>query len=443
MIEMCAVGGYDEIGKNMTALKIDNEVIILDMGIHLDPYIRLTDEEDIININLNELRKVGAVPNDKVIKNWRPMVKAIVPTHAHLDHIGAIIYLGNRYNAPVICTPFTAEVIKTIAGDEKIKLENEIHIMNVNSTYKISENINVEFVNMTHSVPQTVMIAVHTKYGIVLYANDFKFDNHPLIGKKPNYERLEELGKEGIIALICDSTRAKKDMKTPSEIVAKEMLRDVMIGTESGGKAVLVTTFSSHLARLKSIIEFGKKMDRKIVFLGRSLAKYVQAGENVGLINFSKDVEIVKYGGKIKKRLLKIQKQGKEKYLLVVTGHQGEQKATLSKIARGEIPFIFDPEDHVIFSCTIIPSEVNIENRRILEDNLKGKHIRIFKDIHQSGHASREDLRDLINITKPKHIIPAHGEPDMKDALVDLAIEKGYVKGKTVHLINNGNFLNI
>ncbi len=443
MIEICAVGGYSEIGKNMTAVRIDDEVVILDMGIHLEPYIQYTNDEDLVDISASELRKVGAIPDDKVIKDWRPYVKAIIPTHAHLDHVGAIMFMGNKYNAPILCTPFTAEVINTISKDEKIVLENDIKIMNVNSFYQISDNIKIEFINMTHSVPQTVMVAIHTKYGIIIYANDFKFDNHPLIGRKPNYERLEQLGNEGVLGLICDSTRAHKAMKTPSEIVAKEMLRDVMIGTNAEGKAIIITTFSSHLARLKSIIEFGKKLNRKIVLLGRSLAKYVQAGENIGIIDFSKDVEIVKYGSKIKKKLNKISKKDKSKYLFVVTGHQGEPKATLSKMIKNEVSFHFDHEDHVIFSCTVIPSEINIKNREILENQLKSKHVRIFKDIHQSGHASREDLRDLINMTMPKHIIPAHGESMMKDALISLAEEKGYVKGKTAHLLQNGDHLKL
>jgi len=443
MIEICAVGGYSEIGKNMTAVKIDDEVIILDMGLHLDPYIQYTEDEDIVEVNTHHLRRIGAIPDDKVINDWKKNVKAIVPTHAHLDHVGAIMFLAKDYNAPIICTPFTAEVIKTISQDEKIDIENEIKIMNVNSIYTISKNLKIEFINMTHSVPQTVMVALHTKYGIIIYANDFKFDDHPIIGKKPNYERLEQLGKKGVLALICDSTRAHKAMKTPSEIVAKDMLRDVLIGTNSTGKAVIITTFSSHLARLKSIVEFGRKMNRKIIFLGRSLAKYAEAGENIGLVNFSKEVEIVKYGSKIKKRLNQIGKKDKDKYLLVVTGHQGERKATLSKMARGEMQFKFDNEDHVIFSCTVIPSEINIKNRKKLEQKLENNNVRIFKDIHQSGHASREDLRDLINFLKPKHIIPAHGEPMMKEALISLAVEKGYLRSKTTHLIKNGQRLKL
>ena len=444
MIEICAVGGYNEVGKNMTAIKVDDEVVIIDMGLHMENYIKFTEEdEDVRNISAAQLLKVGAIPDDSVIKDWRSKVKAIIPTHAHLDHVGALIFLANKYKAPIICTPFTREVIKTISTDEKIKLKNNIKTLNVNSTYKLSKNITVEFINMTHSTPQTVMVALHTKYGVILYANDFKFDNHPIIGKKPNYKRLKELSKKGVLCAIVDCTRAKRHVKTPSENVAREMLRDVMLGTDSKNKTVIVTTFSSHLARLKSIVEFGKRMNRKIVFLGRSLAKYTQSGENIGLVNFSKEVEIVKFGKQIRRKLKEIEADGREKYLMVVTGHQGEPKATLSKIADKVLPFKLYSEDHIIFSCTIIPSPTNIANREMLENKLKKHGVRIFKDIHVSGHAAREDLRDLINLVQPKNLIPAHGDYSMKDAFVELAMDKGYKVGKNIHILEDGGKLKL
>ncbi|MBI2137980.1 RNase J family beta-CASP ribonuclease [Candidatus Woesearchaeota archaeon] len=415
MIEICAVGGYNFIGKNMTALRYKDEVILLDMGIYLDKYVAFTEGEfdDLSTVSPHDLQKAGAIPDDRVISDWRRQVKAIVPTHGHLDHVGAIVFLSNKYDAPIICTPFTKEIIMAISRDEKIKLKNEVKELTSNHSYKISEKITIEFINVTHSIPQTVMVAVHTPEGTVLYANDFKFDNHPTIGRMPNYERLQELGKEGVKVLISDSTRAPNNSKTPSEMVAKEMLRDVMLGVESRGKAVIVTTFASHLARLKSIIEMGQKMGRKIVFLGRSLAKYAQAGENIGLVHFSKEAEIVGFAKKIKKTLNKI-KGNLDKYLLVVTGHQGEPTSTLAKMANGAIEFPFRPEDHVIFSCNVIPTETNITNRNALEEKLHQHRVRIFKDIHVSGHASKEDLRDLINMVKPKHIVPAHGD-DVKE----------------------------
>jgi ribonuclease J len=436
-VEICTIGGYNEVGKNCTAIRIDDDVIIIDMGLHLEKYIKYTEDEDIININANDLIKVGAVPDISIIQQWKDKVRALIPAHAHLDHIGAIPYLANKFNAPIICTPFTASVIKAILKDEDIQVRNEIKVLNANSKLKINKKVIIEFIGITHSTPQTVMVAIHTKYGIILYANDFKFDRFPTLGKKPNFERLHELGEDGILALIVDSTYAGDAKKMPSESVAKQMLKDVLLGTNSKENLVVITTFSSHLARLKSIIEFGKRLNRRIVFLGRSLAKYVKAGENVDIIKFSEDVKIISFKKEIKKFLKNIGKK-RNKYLLVVTGHQGEPKSVLSKMARKELHFKFKAEDQVIFSCKIIPTETHIQNRKVLENELRSDKVRIFKDIHVSGHAAREDLRDLINIIKPKHIIPAHGELQMTKSLEELAIEIGYKKNENVHLMSNG-----
>ena len=440
MVEIYAVGGYNEVGKNCTVIRVDGEAVMLDMGVHIGNYIKYTDDEELIAIRPAELIKAEAVPDISVIENLRKNIKAIIPTHAHLDHLGAIPYLGSKFKAPVIGTPFTTEVLKTILKDDKIKLNNKIITLSANSSYKISENLKIEFVNTTHSTPQTVMVAVHTKDGIILYANDFKFDIFPVLGKKPNFKRLEELGKKGVLALIVDSTYAKDNKKTPSENVAKEMLKDVLSIPAKNG-VMVVTTFSSHLARLKSIVEMGKKINREILFLGRSLYKYVKAGERIGIINFTKDVKFFRFSGQIKKILKKVERN-RERYLLVVTGHQGEPKAVLSKMLRNEFKFNFQRDDHIIFSCKTIPTEINIKNREELENELKSHGVRIFTDIHQSGHAAREDLRDLIKLVKPKHIIPAHGDKSMEKALADLAYEEGY-KSKNVHIMGDGEKISL
>ena len=437
MVEICSIGGYNEVGKNSTAVKIGNEAYILDLGIHLENYIKYTQDEDIVSVNPKELMDAGAVPNISAIDDWKNNVKMILPTHAHLDHIGALPYLANNFKAPIMCTPFTSEVLKGILAEDKIKLNNKVRSMSANSSFQASGDVKIEFIHMTHSTPQTVMIALHTKEGIILYANDFKFDLFPTLGKKPNFKRLEELGKQKVLALICDSTYASDARKMPSESVAKEMLKEVMLGIDSKNKSVVVTTFSSHIARLNSIVGFGQKMNRKILFMGRSMAKYVKAAEDTGIAKFTNKVEIVKYAGQIKKKLKKISKD-RGKYLLVVTGHQGEPKSTLAKMMSGELKFNLMPEDHVIFSCKTIPTPTNIENRAKLEADLRSFNVRIFKDVHQSGHAAREDLRDLINLVKPEHIIPAHGERRMTSALADLAVEMGYKIGENVHVMGNG-----
>src|SRR3989344_46831 len=226
-VEICAVGGYGEVGKNMTAIRVDDEVVICDMGIHLPNWIRFTEtDEDIVKHSRKTLIANHAIPDDDIIEDWRKKVVAIIPGHAHLDHVGAVPFHAPRYSAPIYATPFTAEVIKTIVQDEKIDLPNEIIAVPVNGRAKVSDNISVEFIHMTHSTPHTAMVLIHTKYGGVLYGSDFKIDNTPTLGRKPNYAALERASKEGVICAMVDTLYAHEHGKTPSEFIAREMLRE-------------------------------------------------------------------------------------------------------------------------------------------------------------------------------------------------------------------------
>ncbi len=441
MIKIHAVGGYDEVGRNMTCLEIGPDAFIFDCGLYLPPIVEMEDAQKNV-FNEKSLRSIDALPDDLLLDklNVRSKVKAILVTHAHLDHVGAIPYLAHRYpDAEVVGTPFTIEVLKTLLKDNNLKIKNPMRVVTPNSSYKLG-NYEIEFINMTHSTIQTAMVAVHTPKGVILYANDFKFDNSPILGKRPNYERLKELGKDGVLALIVDSLYAGDERKTPSEKIARDLLEDVMLGTSNEDGCIIVTTFSSHIARLKSIVDFGKQLDRKILFLGRSLYKYVGAASRLKLAPFSKDVEMVTYTNQIQ-RMLKLVEKDRTKWIIVCTGHQGEPGSILDRLVREVLPFKFSSKDHVIFSSRIIPSPINIANRGQIEKKLKERGVRIFTDVHTSGHCGREDLRDLINMLKPKNIIPAHGDIVKRTPLAELSRELGYTLGKDVHLIQNGQTL--
>lgn len=440
-IEVRAIGGFGEVGKNMIAVKVDDDVVIVDMGLHLPNYITITQDEDVFKLSPDQLIRAQAIPDDSAIADWKDQVKAIIPSHAHLDHIGAIPYLASKYKCPVIASPFTIQVLKTILEDERIKLPNRLVVQNLNSVYNLTKNISIELVEVTHSTPQSAIVVIHTKYGAVVYSNDFKFDNNPVLGRKPNYAALEKIGKDGVALLLCECLYATHEGKTPSEAVAKQMLEDVLLNVNSKGKAVVVTTFSSHIARLKSIIEFAKRMNRKVVLLGRSLAKYTGAATACKIYDFS-GIETLKYPRQIQTRLTEINKR-REKYLIVATGHQGEPNSVLHKISHGRLKFAFESEDHVVFSCKIIPSEINERNRAELEKDLKSKNVRIFKDIHVSGHASREDLRDFIKLLKPQHLVPSHGEPQMMEAFLSLGKDMGYELNENIHPLRNGEALRL
>ena len=434
-----AVGGYSEVGRNMTALELgektgNSEILVFDCGLYLPPLVELEDGRH----TAVKLHAVGALPDDHKLREMKDQVKAFLISHAHLDHVGAIPYIAGHYKAPIYGTPFTIEVLNSILKDNSHALHNKKIKVNPNSSVTVGrEEYEVEFVNITHSTLQSTLIVVYTDKGAVVYANDFKFDNSPILGKKPDYHKLEKIGNEGVRALVMESLYAHEKQKTPSEKIVKDMLEDVMLHVNNQNSAVLVTTFSSHIARLSSIVEFGKKLDRKIIFLGRSLYKYTTAAARAKLINFHKEVELLTFKQKIKKRLREIE-QNREKYLIVCTGHQGEKGSVLVRIANDSFPFHLKSKDHVIFSSKTIPAPINIANRKELENKLKDKGAKIFTDVHVSGHASREDLRYLIELLRPQNLIPAHGDLDKLTNLAELGTEMDYKVGKNLHILQNG-----
>lgn len=439
-----AIGGYSEVGKNMTALETGDDVILFDSGLFLPAIVGVSEREK--NPTERGLRAIGALPDDTYLerRGLASKVRALLVSHAHLDHVGAVQYNSYRYRAPVLGTPFTMEVLKVLLADSKKNIPNRIIPIRPNSSYVIKgrKNYRVEFINMTHSTLQTATIAVHTPEGIVLYANDYKLDNSPVLGDKPNYKRLKELARIGVKALIVDCLYASDDRKTPSERIARGLLEEVFFTTDNRNAGIIVTTFSSHIARLKSIAEFGRRLNRKPIFLGRSLMKYTTAANNVGQLPFRRDIQLMPYRRQLEKTL-KIVNKNKRDYLIVCTGHQGEPGSILDRMSRDEMPLKISNRDHIIFSSKTIPTPINELNREQLEKRLRKKNARIFDNIHVSGHGGREDLRDLINLVKPEHVIPSHGDLRKLSEGARLATEMGYKIDKTVHLMQNGKCLEL
>jgi len=448
-MEIHTIGGFNEVGKNMTVVDLGDDVIIFDAGFYLPAIIELQEQETQQQQAYSEkkLRSIKALPDDLILDKLglRKKVRAILLGHAHLDHIGAIPYMAYRYNAPVVGTPFTTSVLKRILKDEKIKIPNKIKPVNPNSSITIKgkkRNYKVDFINITHSTIQTSMMALHTPQGVVLYANDFKLDNTPVLGLPPNYETLKKIAKEGVKVLIVDSLYSGSDRKTPSEKIARALLEEVLLTIKNEKSAIFVSTFSSHIARLKSIVDFSKKLNRKVYFVGRSLKKYVSSAIDVGLCPFQKDIELASYSKQVESTLKKVSKN-REGSLVVCTGHQGEPGSIMDRLSRNKLPFSFKPSDNIIFSSKTIPAPQNIENKEQLNKRLKKSGVRIFDNIHVSGHAGREDLRDLISLIHPEHIIPAHGSPDQLAPMEELAEELGYKANKEIHLMRNGQKIRI
>lgn len=444
-MKIYTVGGFSEVGKNMTVVDLGEDAFIFDAGFYLPAIVEVEEREK--SYTEKKLRDIGALPDDILLDRLgiRNKVRAILISHAHLDHVGAVPYIAPRYKAEIIGTPFTIEVLKTILNDEKIFIKNKIRALPPNSSYMIkgkNKKYQLDMINITHSTLQMSLLALHTPEGIVMYANDFKIDDNPIVGLKPNYEKLRELAKKGVKVLILDSLYSGDERKTASEKIARAMLEDVMFSTDNKKSGMVITTFSSHIARLKSIVDFGMKLNRDVVLVGRSLNKYVTAAKNVRLCPFANKVKILSYKKQVESGLRKINKN-KTKYLVVCTGHQGEPGSVLDRMTHDKLPFQLSKNDHVIFSSKTIPTPINISNRQQLEKRLKMRGVRIFDNVHVSGHAGREDLRDFVSMVKPQHIIPAHGDLSKLTPMTELASEMGYKYGKTVHLMQDSQHIKI
>ena len=446
-MEICTVGGYEEVGKNMTVVKVGDDVFLFDCGFFLPGIIELQEEEK-IGYSLKGLRRVGGIPDDRVLDSlgWTKKVKAIFLSHAHLDHVGGLPFLIQRYpQAEVFGTAFTLKVLESLIEDSRIKVQNRLRVVNANSILKIknsTEHVEVEFVHATHSTIDCAYVALHTNEGTFFYALDLKFDHYPTLGNPPNYARIKEIGNKKVKALVVDALYAGTEKKPGGEKIAEHLLEEAFSKIEMGNKAIFITTFSSHIERLNNIVNIGKKTKREIIFLGRSLAKYVECATQVGKCPFRNKIKLAKYRGQVQSILKKVEKN-RERYLIVCTGHQGEKNSILDRISKGETPFNFREGDNLIFSSSVIPTEVNVEARRRLDLKLRKMGVKLQSDVHVHGHGSREDMRELIRMLKPEHVIPAHGSLEQEKPFIELSEEFSYVPKKTAHLSTNGNVLKL
>ncbi|MEM1988658.1 MAG: MBL fold metallo-hydrolase [Candidatus Woesearchaeota archaeon] len=419
-IYIYTIGGYNYVGKNMTLVDLGNHAIIFDAGLNMEQYTKLNEIYEIKdNKQLNEkiLINYDVIPDLKHYKSLINKVDLIIITHAHLDHLGALPYIIHHFKNPtIIATPYTAEILRKLNKEYKNEKMNIKSIV-PNSSIKIGNTL-VELIYITHSIPQTVVAKVVEDDLTIMYANDFKLDHNPIFGGKVNYDALTDSKPD---VLILDSTRIELQGKTPSENVVESMIKDIVELPTIKNKGIIMTTFSSHIARLKTMEKIGKQLKRKVLFLGRSLKNYIEAAENIGLVKF--ESEIISFKGEIRKALKKID-EDYSNYLLVMTGHQGEKGSVLREIATGNIKLNLN-NYVVIFSCSKIPTPTALANREFLEMKLQEQNVPFFSDVHVSGHASKEDLRTFIEIIKPKLVIPAHGGIDKRSKLALLCKEIG------------------
>ena len=442
-IEIIAVGGYDEVGRNMTAVRCGKDIVIFDMGLRLDQ-LMIHEDAEVDEMHSLDLIKIRAIPDDTVLQKVEGAVKAIVCSHGHLDHIGAIPKLAHRYKAPIISTPYATELIRQqIEGEKKFGVANRLVALRAGQKFTISPTLVLEFVRTQHSIIDTVTPVLHTPHGAVVYACDFKFDRTPVIGEPPDFARMRQIGKEGVLALIVESTYIHRPGRCPSERIARDLVRDVITSFEDDKNGIVVSTFSSHISRLKTIAECAHEIGRKPVFLGRSMEKYSVTAEQMKLVSFPETTSVFGNRRTVDRTLRRMMKDGKDKFLPIVTGHQGEPGSILTRMAIGDTPYQLGTGDKAIFSANVIPSPMNTGQRYMVEARLGLSGVRIFEDLHVSGHAYREDHYELVQLLCPQHIVPAHGNMKMTAAYTQFAGELGYTPNSTVHLVGNSQRIRI
>jgi ribonuclease J len=442
-IEIATIGGYEEVGRQMTAVRAGEDIVVFDMGLNLSNVL-IHDDVRTEREHSLDLIDMGAIPDDRMMGDLDGEVQAIVPTHGHLDHIGAISKLAHRYDAPIVASPFTLELVKEeIADEQKFSVENDLVKMAAGGTMAIGDGLELEFVNVTHSIIDAINPVLHTPEGAIVYGLDKRVDHTPVIGDPIDMKRFREIGREGVLCYIEDCTNANKKGRTPSEAVARSELEDVMRSLEDYDGGIVATTFASHIARVTSLVEFAENIGRQPVLLGRSMEKYSGAAERLNFVDFPEGLGMYGHRQSVDRTFERIMKEGKENFLPVVTGHQGEPRAMLTRMGRGETPYDLENGDKVIFSARVIPEPTNEGQRYQSERLLKMQGARIYDDVHVSGHLRREGHYAMLDALQPQHVIPAHQDMAGYSGYVDLAGEFGYELGRDLHVTSNQNVVQL
>jgi ribonuclease J len=444
-IEIATIGGYEEVGRQMTAVRAGDDIVIFDMGLNLSQVL-IHDNVETERMHSLDLIDIGAIPDDRVMSKLDGEVKAIVPTHGHLDHIGALSKLAHRYDAPITATPYTIELVREqMSSEEKFGANDDLVPMEAGESTGIGDRCELEFVNVTHSIIDAINPVLHTPEGAVIYGLDKRIDHTPVLGDPFDMDRFREIAREGagILCYIEDCTNAGRKGRTPGESVARRHLQDALYSMEDYDGGIVATTFSSHIARVKSLVEFAGDIGRQPVLLGRSMEKYSGTAERLDFVSFPGDLGMFGHRRSVDRTFKRIMNEGKEEYLPIVTGHQGEPRAMLTRMGRGETPYELDPGDKVVFSARIIPEPTNEGQRYQSEKLLRMQGARIYDDIHVSGHLSNEGLYEMLTTLQPQHVIPAHQDLQHVANYVDLAESEGYELERDLHVSRNGNVIQL
>ena len=412
-LEIIPLGGLGQFGMNMLVVRFEHTTLMIDAG------SMFPDSEDF------GVERI--IPNFEYLTKDISIIDALILTHGHEDHIGAVPYLWNTFNFPVYGTPFTLSLLKEKLLDHNLDATPRCSAVNCGDTLTVGQ-FKVEFISVAHSIPGSLAIAIKSPYGTIFHTGDFKIEKNIPTGQQINLGRLREIGKQNVLALLSDSTNVSTDTDGLTEKDVMETLERLL---QKATKLVAVAIFSSSIHRIQSLTTLAQTTHRKIVFLGQRLKRNVEIAEELGLLAISKDLQINEEH---------LRDYPPEQILCVTTGSQGEPFSALSRIARGDHKNVtLSSGDVVIFSSRVIPgNELKISR---LIDQITQRGIEIIdisdEEVHASGHATATDLKVIINTLKPQYFIPIHGNYRKLTQHAHLA-EKEMPTHSSVLMVKNG-----
>ena len=413
-LQVIPLGGLEQIGMNITAFRYEDSIIVVDCGLSFP-------EDEMLGIDL-------VIPDITYLQDNIEKVKGFVITHGHEDHIGALPYVLHELNVPVYATRLTMGIIEHKLEEHNLLKTTRRKVVKFGQSINLGQ-FRVEFIRTNHSIVDAAALAIYSPAGIVVHTGDFKVDYTPVFGDPIDLQRFAEIGKKGVLALMCDSTNAERPGFTASEKTVGRALDTLF--EEHENNRIIVATFASNVDRVQQIINTAHKCGRKVVVEGRSM---------VSIIDIAQKLECIKIPDNTLVEIDNIKNYPENKTVIITTGSQGESMAALSRMANGQHRKIaIGPGDTVIFSSHPIPGNEKAVTNIINELQMKGADV-IFQDVHVSGHACQEDIKLIYTLVKPKYSVPVHGEYRHLKAQANIAKQLGIAK-ENIFILHSGEVL--
>ena len=418
IVRIIPLGGFEEVGRNCMVIQVGQDLFIIDLGLQFP-------EEDMLGIDY-------LIPDVSFLKGKEQYIRGILFTHGHLDHIGAVQHLLPQLHfPPCFGTKLTVGFIRKRLDEAHLTSKTQLQTVEYGKRFRLGA-VEIEYFRVTHSIPDFAGIAIHTPLGTIIHTGDFKFDLTPVNEPPADFARMAAMGDRGVLAIVADSTNATKPGRSMSERVIGETIRRIV--ADAPGR-IIISTFSSLLNRIQQIIEAAKLSNRKVFIAGRSMEENIEIAQNLGYLHAPR--------GMLRKVNPAMDKLPNNEVLIITTGSQGEEMASLSRIGLGTHQSVSIKEgDTVVLSSNPIIGNARAVATMVNNLHLKGARVLTNDtlDLHTTGHGYQEDLLLMHRLVRAKHVIPEHGEPYMRSAHADIARSIGYAEN-CIHLMSNGEIL--